>query len=501
MTGKLHARYLLMNQLFLCYRRAGAQTAKLLSFYIKRTHPEINVWYSDLEKEGNFSLDIPELLRESYGAVVFVTEGFTRKFLNKDGKINAVRYGEFQPEECITVQEIIEIEKCIQTRDDFELHIVNLDGAVLNKRDQLTIKSVFEQAGILTPESVAHFAQRNINAFYVASDNEEAFFHRMIGSYLPNNTQIPVQGNYNVGNYVTTVDVLCWDCDNYILPENISFELNQEDIPFYQKLEIAPCREEVLKQDDDILSVVRFEQGLTTNEENKYIRMSCKISKYHLFKKALDLWNKNGFRMNAEIMAYLNGEEENRIYTIPNAMGLALMVITADEKLVFSRRSSKRRVRSNEFDCSIVEGLLPVVDKKMGGVHTTYDYTSADYISLECKRAFYEEICIDPKLSTSIFGLIFDRMYGQWNFAGMIRSSLTSDELQRLHPVRDDTTESNRLFFIDYKNKDGKKDIKAIKDALELFRKDGFWDTALTVMTGTLTTLGFSQTEINNLYQ
>ena len=120
-----------MNQLFLCYRRAGAQTAKLFSFYMRRNHPEIQVWYSDLESESNYSLDVPKLIRMSYGAVVFVSKGFTKGFLDKQGRINANCYRSLQSEECVTVQEIIEIERNLQLRSNFELHIINLDGAVL----------------------------------------------------------------------------------------------------------------------------------------------------------------------------------------------------------------------------------------------------------------------------------------------------------------------------------------------------------------------------------
>ena len=488
-----------MNQLFLCYRRAGVQTAKLFKFYMSRNHPEIRVWYSDLENEGNYTLDIPNLIRMSYGAVIFITKDFTKGFLDKNGQINSNSLRDNQNEECVTVREIIEIEKNIQERKDFELHTVNLDGAVLGRKEQKVIEAVFRQAGIWKSDSIAHFAQRNFNSFDTARENEDRFFSRMISAYMPNNIQQSICGNYSIGVYTTTVDILCWDCERFILPENVSFGIETEGIALYDQIEAVPLQEELPKQDDDVLSVVRFDQGLTSNEENKYIHLSCMISKYHLFKKALDLWDKNSFNMSAEISHYLNGEEEQRRYTIPNAMGLAIMVVTADEKLVFSRRSSKRRVRSNEFDCSIVEGLLPRVSKKIGGVYTEYSYLAPDYLMLECKRAFYEEICVDDFLSVNIFGLILDRKYGQWNFAGMIRSSLTAEQIMKLHSTRDDTTEVNRLFFVDYLKPDGERDLASIKKNLTLYRTDGLWDTALTVLTGALRILGFSLEEINKL--
>ena len=488
-----------MQQLFLCYRRLGAQTAKLFSFYMRRNHPEIEVWYSDRESEGNFTLDVPELMSRSYGAVVFLTERFTEGFLDNNGRINANKYRTTHSEECVTVQEIIEIERNLQERSEFELHIINIDGATFKEQDQKILEKVFAEAGILRKDSVAHFSQRNFNAFYTARDHEELFFDRMIGAYLPNNSQLAIQGNYSIGNYTTTVDVLCWDCRQFILPRNIKFELDFEDIPLYDRIERTPIKCGDLQQDDDILSVVRFDQRLTTNEERKYINLLCRISKYHLFKKTLDLWDRNGYKMSSEVARYLNDEEEHRKYTIPNAMGLALMVVTKDDKLIFSRRSSKRRVRSNEFDCSIVEGLIPIVDKEIGGIYTNYDYTMEDYIDLECRRAFYEEICVDTNIKTSIFGLILDRKYGQWNLVGMIRSRLTSREIQILHPTRDDTTEVNKLYYVKYLNDKGKRDLSAIKEAIRLYKKVGLWDTALTALCGTMAVLGFSQEEINTL--
>lgn len=490
-----------MNQLFLCYRRAGAQTAKLFSFYMRRNHPEIQVWYSDRENEGNYSLDIPELMRVSYGVILFLSSGFTKGFLDKQGRINANSYRSSQGEECITVQEIIEIEKNLQKRSNFELHIINLDGAVFSKHDQCVLETVFQQAGILTKDSISHFSQRNHNAFYTARDHEELFFDKMIRAYLPNTNQISIQGNFSVGNYTTTVDILCWDCHQFILPENISFELENEEIPLYDRIERTPIQGEVLHQDDDILSAVRFEQGLTTNEEKKSIRLFCKISKYHLFRKALDLWDQNGFKMSMAISQYLNDKEEHRKYPIPNAIGLAMMVVTADNKLVFSKRSSKRRVRSNEFDCSIVEGLLPAVCKETGNNRISYDYSMRNYIKLECKRAFCEEICLDQYIETCLFGLILDRKYGQWNIVGLIRSSLTSQQIRALHPIRDDTTEVNRLYFVDYLTEKGERNLSSVKDALMLYNKEGFWDTALTVLCGSLIVLGFKQNEINSLYE
>lgn len=488
-----------MRQLFLCYRRAGAQTAKLFSFFMKKKHPEINVWYSDIEPEGNYSLDIPSRIGQSYGAVLFLSKGFTNSFLDKEGNINCNRYRTIQGQECITVQEIIEIERNLQARPEFELHVINLDGAKLGEKDQQVLRTVFDKAGVLKNDSVAHFSQRNINPFFTARDHEDSFFDRMIGSYLPNDMESYVHGNLSIGNHSTTIDVLCWDCKQYISPNDIVFELDGSDQPFYSRIEAAQFSTEDNKQDDDVVSVVQFEQSLTTNDERKHLLLRCKLIKYHLFKKTLDLWNSNGFTMSKEIAYYLNADENNRYYPIPNAMGLALMVVTSDNKLVFSQRSTRRRVRSNEFDCSIVEGLLPKVDKTVGDEKVFYSYSEHGYIQNECRRAFCEEICTADRVDVKLFGLILDRKYGQWNLAGFIRTDLTSRQIESGHALRDDTTESNQLHFIDYRDEAGDLAISKVRDAVLLFREYGLWDTALAVLVGTLSSLGFKQEEIDSL--
>ncbi|MBO4290072.1 MAG: hypothetical protein J5865_08260 [Lachnospiraceae bacterium] len=490
-----------MKQLFLCYRREGAQTAKLFSFYMKKNHPEINVWYSDKEREGNYSLDPPSLIRDSYGAVIFLSENFTKGFLDKNGNINLNRYRSEYGRECPTVLEIIEIEKNLQSRDDFELHIVNLNGAKFTKKERKILETVFSKAGILRPDSVTRFAERNMNSFETAKDHEDAFFDRMIGAYLPSSIEAFVKGDLSIGSCNTTIDVLCWDCTDFISPDHIVYELDGTDIPLYDKIEAAAFSGAPVTQDDDVVSVVQYEQSLTTNEEKKHLKISFKLSKYHLFKKALELWDKNNFSMSKEIAGYLNSPEDDRYYPIPNAMGLALMVLSSDNKLVFSRRSTKRKVRSHEFDCSIVEGLLPVVDKKLNGQRVCYDFTDPSYIRKECWRAFCEELCAadESSMTVSLFGLILDRKYGQWNWIGLIRSDLKASEIEERHPTRDDTTEKNTLYFIDYLDQNGKPCIGPIRETVQLFRQDGLWDTALAVLYGTLTILGFSREEIDDL--
>ena len=69
---------------FLCYRRHSAQTAKLFKRYLT-THRFVGeVWYSDGEVYGNYKMDIPTLIGNAKCAVVFIDPGFTDRFLDSN---------------------------------------------------------------------------------------------------------------------------------------------------------------------------------------------------------------------------------------------------------------------------------------------------------------------------------------------------------------------------------------------------------------------------------
>ena len=174
-------------------------------------------------------------------------------------------------------------------------------------------------------------------------------------------------------------------------------------------------------------------------------------------------------------------------------MGLALFVVTSDGYLVFSRRSENRRIRTGEYDCSIVEGLKPIVND-----YSIYD---DDYLVNECKRAFEEEVCTHFDGSRTILhGVVLDRAYGQWNAIGTIETPLTSKEISHLHSVRNDTYEKNDLFMVPVLNGDTFESSN-LRMCLKRFRRVGFWDMALTALYATLRYLGAADDDLAGLLE
>ena len=148
-------------RIFLCYRDNGAETAKL--FYDSlRNIQDIEygkVWFSDYEGNGNYVLDIKRLLSTAGYAVLFLSENFTKGFLRDDGSTNI---SDAQGNDCVTVREIIEIEKQRQERN-IEVLCVNIDGNHLNEQALNTLKQVFENEGCLRGDSLQFYKnlQRN----------------------------------------------------------------------------------------------------------------------------------------------------------------------------------------------------------------------------------------------------------------------------------------------------------------------------------------------------
>ena len=86
------------TDVFICYRRYGAQTAKLFKRYLVAHNFPGKVWYSDSEINGNYKLDPADLISEAECAVMFIDPDFTKDFLSSENMF-----------ECITAREVLEI--------------------------------------------------------------------------------------------------------------------------------------------------------------------------------------------------------------------------------------------------------------------------------------------------------------------------------------------------------------------------------------------------------
>lgn len=483
---------------FLCYRRAGAQTAKLFKHYLQQYPYYGSVWYSDEETYGNYRQDIKRLIDAAECVVIFLSKNFTEGFLDETGEHANCRSNEKNGlmMECITVLEIIEIEKRIQRAkkkgEDFRVITVNIDGYQLTIEDQLTLEKVFKDQNIYENDSVSHFAQQNINAFFPARDDEKSFFEALAPSVFSSKhyRNEAIKGNFSFLGIPTSVDIILLDAVRHISLKDFSFLQcsNRLVLDFYEQIRNAGADIQHEIQNDTMISVVKFDCYLTDDEEKRKVRIYYKPIDYKLFFKTIQLWDSSPrFNMSEHLVRYDSEKPGADIYDIPNAIGLAFMVVTNDHKLVFSRRSLKRRIRSGEYDCTIVEGMKP--DK----------IESEDYLEQECRRAFREEVCADDEgIEILVNGVILDKQYGQWNIIGTIFTPKTSEQLKILHPRREDTFEQNQLDFVEYMLPSGKKNIEALQLKLKEYSRCGLWGTALAVLYATMLNLGFSEHDLSD---
>lgn len=470
---------------FVCYRRYSAQTAKLFKKYALQHRINAEIWYSDCEVYGNYKIDPHNLISPAKCAVLFIDPDFTHSFLDQESSF-----------ECITAIEIVEIIKKKLADSSFRIITVYVDrNAAITEKEYETICSLLNRNHVENPKEAAKLiSQNNAVYFSTAKDDEDELFFSISRRMLSNEyySEHTPNGNYYFGIIPTSVDVVLWDSLKNINSSNIYFENTPMTIPLYGKIERIRSDLSYESQNNTMVSLVGTDVILNDETEEKLLSVRYQKIDYKLFYKTLSLWNQ--FELNKQIAAF---DWRSDIYEIPNAMGLAFMVITSDKQLLFTRRSKKRRVRSGEYDCSIVEGL------KIFGFNSNgdeYDINDEKYVENEIHRAFCEEVCsIDEGLEIKIYGLVLDKKYGQWNFVGVINTPLSAEEIKCCHSLRDDTFEDNEMEFIPFVDDTGALSLSRIEHKLKVYLGEGIWSMALTAVHASLINAGFNNNQITDM--
>ena len=486
---------------FLCYRDRGGQTAKLFSRYLASKSFPATVWYSDDESVGNYRDDIPDLVGSAKCAVLFIDNDFTAGFLDEDAE-----------DDCITALEVTEIarriqecgqaadedSKDVQDTDEFNIVTVFLDRPLgLKHTETRVLKELFEAGGVPdSAEAARKFAQSNGNVFHTRRDYEDELFAKLAGQMMPNSFYqsrvISRRGRF--GALESTAEYVVWGGTKGIAPRNVVFEGAPNVPELYRKVDRERVALEYEIQNNTMVSVVGTDVVLQDGTEDMLLTVRYLPIEYLLFYKLVNLPKpqRNKLRIDAAIASY--NPELGDDYVVPNAMGLAFMVVTADDKLVFTRRSRRRGVRPGEYDCSIVEGLLPnSVD--MDG--NEYDLMDECYLENEIRRAFREEMCnADCLDDIFVSGVVLDCEYGQWNFIGVMRTTLAAADIEMIHGTREDTYEDNQLIFVPFTNEVGELDLSEVERSLSLFMTEGFWGMGLAVTWAALSRVGFGDVEL-----
>lgn len=454
------------TDIFLCYRRAGAQTAKLFKKYLEKENFMADIWYSDLENHGHLIEDVPFLIRSAQCAVLFVDKNFTYNF---------------ESDECITALEIVEIVKRANADPNFHIFeiFLNRDDHEFTNEERSTLARVLKT----TDQRLSVLTKRNAIAFNIYSDDEESLAKKLIPDLLPleyykKNIR---PGNFSFGYIPTYVDVAFCDFKKNIELDDITFSIDDRSIKTYRDIRRFPFSEKREIQNNTMISFVGADVILSDDDESKTVLIRYQMIKYDLFNKTIQLMNMAQLGLWKLISSY---KLDDDAFLIPNAMGLSLMVVTADQKLIFTKRSAQRVIRSAQYDVSIVEGL------KIEGIEED------NYLESEIIRAYNEEICeATSKLDIHFSALVIDKEYAQWNFVGTIFTEQTSEDIARIHATRSDTYERNEIFFIPYEKKLEER-VMIMQRRLSNFIHGKMWGMGLFTLYSTLRVIGFSEAEI-----
>lgn len=163
--------------IFLCYRNSGSETAKQFKKSLSKIRNKYfgYVWYSDQESIGNYERDISALISSAKYAILFITRDFTDGFLTSDEKNNY--------ENCVTVQEIVEIEKRRQAGQIIVIAI-HIDGYVFNYDDLKKLEKVFENAQINTLDTASAYKSLNTNPYYRRKTDIDEFAEKLSKNIL-----------------------------------------------------------------------------------------------------------------------------------------------------------------------------------------------------------------------------------------------------------------------------------------------------------------------------
>ena len=153
---------------------------------------------------------------------------------------------------------------------------------------------------------------------------------------------------------------------------------------------------------------------------------------YSHYRAALAKWRENG----QAHMAWLP-------WSVPNAMGLVMSVLTSDGYIVWAFRDINRFVRGAQVDASVVETI-----------EVPEDGWSDGFLEREIIRCFEDDLCPYPAsepVEARIDGVFFDEGYGQWAIMARMYCPLSKDEILEHYDERTDPYEDNRLVFMPLK--------------------------------------------------
>ena len=188
----------------------------------------------------------------------------------------------------------------------------------------------------------------------------------------------------------------------------------------------------------DIYAFTNFRISRTEEDENACIDLEFNHSKYYEFLAVDRLAKDPVFRSK-----YLAESIRKKKPKYCLGFGIALTIVTADNKVVIPRRSENVSVWKNKFTISANEALSRVLDKNEKGQPDVY---------FAAQRAAKEELGVDiPVDAICFYALGFETISLQWALLGTVKTDLIAQDIEdSFRTTAKDKFEHSELRFIDF---------------------------------------------------
>lgn len=281
---------------------------------------------------------------------------------------------------------------------------------------------------------------------------------------------------FTLGKKVTEFFIYDGDGVDWLAPNNIETFIDYNYITMPKDLEILVNKIEEEQNDlklnnstdycwnGPLMTLNKIVIGRTEQSEHMKVRLTFSESNYYTFialNKNLDKVLSNGQTIRSK---YLKGHPlEVPFKPLSNGFGVAIVVITSDNKVILTRRSIDSGIRPNELDISIVEAIHMPTDAGGNGSHKGPDlYKTAI-------RGAKEELGLNvgvEDVKLLCYGV--DYKYYQWNMLGIIESNSNSTQIMsnRTRGISG-KWELDNLQFYNFE----------IKEIMNIIKNESIWDT------------------------
>lgn len=250
---------------------------------------------------------------------------------------------------------------------------------------------------------------------------------------------LPQPGTFHFGKVATSFLVIDGDGEMAYTPETIRCRLEEAQLelpPEILNLRASIAARENSKKEQGLSSMwngplyalKRYAIGRSIPDENMEVTLTFQPSDYFTFLSTVlsldaDLSEQPG-ALSLRQKYLQHADLSQPIPFLANGFGVALVILTADAKMLFVRRQKTKGPRAGEIDVSVVEGLHPTLDR------------SSTFRGPDCYRTVIrgaqEELGIALVNDQILFlGFGVDTEYYQWNLIGVAHIPETAEEVLR----------------------------------------------------------------------